>query len=917
MGMLVSLAFPLALLPCWLAMTVDPMLTSGVGSSLATASVSSRVVAIDSFASLTILRAGATLRNVRNDSLAPTCIRNEASKVREPRVMQDRLGVEFKKPFKPVGRPFALSLGLLSHFFLIGVSFGFSAEAVAAEHLKVFPESIVIDRPESSQQLLVMRTELERVWDVTREARVSIAEPRVARLDERGLLFPLADGVTELVVEQGGETVRVPVEVKRIADPVPVSFEHEVLPVLTKFRCNSGGCHGKAEGQAGFKLSLFGFDADADFDAVVLAGRGRRMMSSSPQRSLLLQKGSAAIPHGGGLKLPEGSPGYRRLTRWIAAGAPRHVDEERVITRIEVEPLEVRMDARGMQQLQVTAIDAQGERRCVTAEADFISNAPFVADVDSQGLVRASDVPGDAAILVRYQGHVAVSRLVLPRRLEPVARPAERNFIDRLVWDKLAALGVPPSALADDATFLRRAYLDVIGTLPTAAEARQFLDDPAPDKRERLVNQLLERPEYATYWAMKWSNLLRADKVKVTPQATVGLTRWLRRQFASNRPYDEMVREILTAQGAVQNESPVAFFKALDQPELAGRSISQLFLGVRIECAQCHHHPSERWSQDDYAGLVGFFTGVGTKRLPEGGEAIISKPGADAKHPRTGEPVAARVLGGEAADFAGIRDRRQVLATWVVGPDNPYFGKAIVNRLWAHYFGRGLVEPIDDLRETNPATNEPLLLALESHLREVRFDLKAFTRTLLAAQVYQLSSETSDGNREDRQHFSHAQPKAMPAEVLLDAVCQTTGVAEKFNGWPLGIRAIEVWDNRMPSYFFRIFGRPVRATVCECERSNEPSIAQALHLLNSPEIHDKIVHRSGTARRLADSSRTPDELIEEVYLTVLSRRPSPSELAVARLAFESDQPLMVEQRRESVEDVMWTLLNSKEFLYIH
>jgi hypothetical protein len=899
-------------------MNVDPMFLTGVGSSHLNATFgSSRALARTSSEEVTMLRAPATLRHRRNGSLAPTCTRNEASMVRAPRVIWDRLGHVFEKQCRPGGQPYGSRWALLLLGFSVWLGGGFFAGTLRAESLQVLPASIVIDRPESSQQVLVMRTESGRARDVTREARLSIAEPRLAQCDERGLLFPLADGVTELVVEQGGETVRVPVEVKRIADAVPVSFEHEVLPVLTKFRCNSGGCHGKAEGQAGFKLSLFGFDANADFDAVVLAGRGRRIMSSSPQRSLLLRKGSAAIPHGGGLKLPEGSPGYRRLTRWIAAGAPRHGEEERIIVRIEVEPREVRIDAQGTQQLQVTAIDAQGERRCVTAEADFISNAPFVADVDSQGLVQASDVPGDAAILVRYQGHVAVSRFVLPRRLEAVTRPAERNFIDRLVWDKLAALGVPPSAVADDATFMRRTYLDVIGTLPTAAEARQFLDDPAADKRERLVNQLLERPEYATYWAMKWSNLLRADKVKVTPQATVGLTRWLRRQFASNRPYDEMVREILTAQGAIQKESPVAFFKALDQPELAGRSVSQLFLGVRIECAQCHHHPSERWSQDDYAGLVGFFTGVGTKRLPEGGEAIIAKPGADAKHPRTGEPVAARVLGGEAADFSGIRDRRQVLAAWVVAPDNPFFAKAIVNRLWAHYFGRGLIEPIDDLRETNPATNEPLLLALESHLREVRFDLKAFTRTLLASQVYQLSSETSDENRDDRQHFSHAQPKAMPAEVLLDAVCQTTGVAEKFNGWPLGIRAIEVWDNRMPSYFFRVFGRPVRATVCECERSNEPSIAQALHLLNSPEIHDKIGHRKGTARRLADSSRTPDELIEEVYLTVLARRPSASEREVARLAFDSEQPLTSEQRRESVEDVMWTLLNSKEFLYIH
>lgn len=786
-----------------------------------------------------------------------------------------------------------------------------------AATLEISPSSIVIDRPESSPQVLVTLVEGSVRRDVTRDSQYVIAATDVARVDSSGLVTPLGDGATELVVRHGDQQQRVPLVVTRLADPVPVSFDHEVLPVLTKSRCNSGGCHGKAEGQAGFKLSLFGFDAAADYDAIVRAARGRRVMLASPERSLLLLKGTAQLPHGGGLKIELNSPGHRRLSRWLAAGAPRSTADERPVVAIEVEPTDVVLSAGGTQQLRVTSVDAQGARRCVTVETDFVSGAPYVASVDARGLLQASDVPGDAAILVRYQGHVAVTRVAVPRPTTVVARPSERNFVDRLAWDKLTKLGIQPSPVADDATYLRRVYLDVIGTLPTADEARRFLDDPAPDKRARLVDQLLERPEYAAYWAMKWSNLLRADKVKITPQATVGLTRWLRQQFATNRPYDAMVREILTAQGPVQSESPVAFFKAVDQPELASRSVSQLFLGVRIECAQCHHHPSERWGQDDYAGLVGFFTGVASKKLPEGSDAIIAKAGTDAKHPRTGELVAARTLGGKPADFAGVRDRRQVLAAWVIGPENPYFAKAIVNRLWAHYLGRGLVEPIDDLRATNPATNDRLFAALEAHLREVRFDLKAFTRTLLASNVYQLSSLANDSNRDDRQHFSHAQPKALPAEVLLDAICQTTGVSEKFNGWPEGVRSIDVWDNRMPSYFFRIFGRPVRATVCECERSNEPSISQALHLLNSPEINAKIGHRSGLARRLAESSRTPAELTEELYLTVLARRPSSTERELLSEAFGAPGSATAESRRQAVEDVLWTLLNSKEFLYSH
>ena len=598
--------------------------------------------------------------------------------------------------------------------------------------------------------------------------------------------------------------------------------------------------------------------------------------------------------------------------RWIAAGAPLHITDERRVIGIEVEPAQIVLTANGSQQLRVTAIDDVGGRRCATIEADYLSNATHICDANTRGLLQASDIPGEAAVLVRYLGHVAICRVVLPRPGSTFARPPEANFIDTHVWDKLTRLGIPPSDLIDDATFLRRAFLDVIGTLPTSTEARRFLSDPSADKRAKLVDALLDRSEYADYWAMKWSDLLKADKLKITPQGTVGLTRWLRKQFQTNRPYDEFVREILTIQGAVQGESPAAFFKSLDQPEVTSRAVSQLFLGVRIECAQCHHHPSERWSQDDYAGLAGFFTGTALKRLPDGTEAVVARVGPDAKHPRTGELIPARALGAQPADFTNVTDRRQVLAAWLTQPNNPFFARAIANRTWSHYFGRGLVDPIDDMRATNPASNEPLLTALESHLKEKHFDLKAFTRTLLASRAYQLGSATA-ANRDDRQHFSHARPKTMPAEVLLDAICQTTGVPEKFNGWPEGVRSIQVWDNRMPSYFFRIFGRPVRATVCECERSNEPSISQALYLLNSPEVNAKLGHRHGLARQWALSAKSDAEVIEEVYLNTLTRFPSPDELTLMQSALKATNT----DRQQAIEDMLWAVMNTKEFLYNH
>jgi len=788
-----------------------------------------------------------------------------------------------------------------------------AASAQSAAPLRSSPPAIELTQPEATQQVVVLRATEGRERDVTRLANLRVENPQVATVDREGLVQPLADGTTRLIIQSDGAETSLPITVKGLTQPAPLSFELDIEPILTKGRCNSGGCHGKAEGQNGFKLSLLGFDAEFDHDALTREARNRRLNTTDPARSLVVRKGAAEVPHGGGRKLEKESPQYRRLVRWIASGAPLQVEGERPVVQIEVDPPELTLTPGESRQLRVTAIDAQGGRKCVTIESDFLSNAGHVIEADPRGMVRASDIPGEAAILVRYQGLVSVCRVALPRPNPQFQRPAEKGFIDTLVWNKLQRLGIQPSPLVEDAGFLRRVTLDVIGTLPTAAEARAFLQDPDPNKRAKWIDSLLQRPEYADYWAMKWTDLLRADKTRITPQGTVGLSRWLHRQFAENRPYDQLVRDVLLVQGPVQSESPAGFYKALEKPEVAARSFSQLFLGVRIECAQCHHHPSEKWSQDDYAGLVGFFTGVSVKPLPEGTEAVVSRGGADAPHPRTGQPVAARPLGAPAPDLKVATDRRRPLAEWATAPDNPFLARAIANRLWAHYFGRGLVEPIDDLRATNPATNEPLLDALAQHLREVKYDLKAFTRTLLNSTVYQLSSETNDTNATDRQHFSHAVPKALPAEVLLDAVSQTTGIAEKFNGWPEGIRAIQVWDNRMPSYFFRIFGRPVRATVCECERSNEPSISQALHLMNSPEIHEKLTHRKGQARRLALGPLPPDQVAAELYLATLSRLPTETE----RPLIEETFAVHGSDRQAAVEDLLWALLNTKEFLYNH
>jgi hypothetical protein len=772
---------------------------------------------------------------------------------------------------------------------------------------QVQPPTILLDNPEASQQILAR----VRAFDVTRSVTYEVLEPQIVSVDSSGLVCAREDGRTTIVVRHGPDQARIAVEVTGVRQPPPVAFTTQILPLLTRAGCNGGGCHGKAEGKNGFKLSVFGFDPVADQEALVREDRGRRVLLSSPASSLMMLKATGQVAHGGGRRLEVGSLAYRRLLRWLHEGAG--YAEGPTVTGLEVEPGEQVLSFGGTQQLRVTAVDSAGRKRCVTVEAEYESNAAAIVGVDARGLVHAADVPGQAAILVRYLGHVAVCRVIVPRAGASFPRPPEANFVDRLAWDNLARLGIPAGDLADDATFLRRVFLDTIGTLPTAPEARSFLADRRPDKRARLIDQLLERPEYADYWAMRWSDLLRVDRDAVTPAGAVAVSRWLRKQFADNRPYDEFVRAILTARGGIEDESPTGLYKVLANPEDLSRSFSQLFLGIRIQCAQCHHHPSDRWGQDDYYALAGFFTGIGRKTLPGGGEAIFAKTGSDLKNPRTGKPAPTRPLGSTALDLVGTADRRAALARWMTSLDNPFFARAIANRLWAHYFGRGLVEPVDDLRATNPATNEALLEALARHLREVRYDLKAFQRTVLNSRLYQLGPASATAKNVDEQNFSHALPRAIPAEVLLDAICQATGVAEKFNGWPEGYRAIQVWDNRMPSYFFRIFGRPVRASVCECERSSEPSVAQALHLMNSEEIMSKIHDRRGTSRKLARSRLTAREIIDELYLGTLSRYPREEERTLMQRYFADAGA----DRQGAVEDVLWALLNSRSFVYNH
>ena len=799
------------------------------------------------------------------------------------------------------------------YLFLIVALVCASSSLAAESRLQVIPASVRLDRPEAIQQLLVMKGGNTTGLDVIRRCKFETTDPQIVEVDGDGRVVPKRDGRAAIVVRCDDEVVRVPVLVIGLGSPAPVSFCREVLPILTKSGCSSGGCHGKAEGQNGFRLSIFGFDAVADHNALVKEARGRRVSMAVPKQSLLLKKATGMTPHGGGAKIEVGSPWYRRIERWIAEGSQLDDEASQGVVAIDVYPERIQMTPNSEQQLLVTAVGSDGTRRCVTVEAEFDSNAKEIATADRDGKIRVSSNPGEAAILVRYLGHVGICRVTIPQTLATFRRPKENNFIDQAVWNKLEQLGIQPGQLTDDAAFLRRVHLDTIGCLPAPDEVRRFIADSSPDKREQLIDQLLERSEYADFWAMKWADILRVDKAIVKPQGAVAMTRWLRDQFHHNTPYDQFAREIVTAKGNTLAEGPASFYEVHKDPEMLGRSISQIFLGVRIECAQCHHHPFERWGQADYYAFAGFFTGVQRKAAASGGRKIYSRGGVNLKHPQTGVELLPVGLGAKEVALDGVEDRREVLSQWMTSPENPFFARMIVNRIWSHYFGRGLVEPIDDLRATNPATNEPLLEALADHLVAQRYDLKAFTRSILNSNAYQLDSVPNQSNQTDSQNFSHAAWKPMPAEVLLDAICQATGVPEQFNGWPVGYRAIQIWDNRMPSYFFRVFGRPQRVSVCECERGNEPSIAQALHLMNSPESVRKIRHRDGLAARLAASERSSTQIIEEIYLAALCRLPTEAEQTLMQQAFQ--EPGLT--RREASEDVLWTLLNTREFVYNH
>lgn len=708
-----------------------------------------------------------------------------------------------------------------------------------------------------------------------------------------------------------------------------LNFVHDVIPILTKAHCNAGACHAKADvGQRGFRLSLLGFEPQDDYEHIVKEAKGRRVFPNAPEQSLLLLKATNQVPHGGGVKLKPGSKSYETLVKWIGQGMPYAEEDDPELIGIEIEPERMTMPKETEQQLKVIANYSNGTKREVTELALFEANNEALATVGETGMVETRDLPGKVAVMVRYSGQVSVFNVSIPLGAPVTDLPDPANFVDELVFANLEEIGIPPSPVCDDATFLRRVTLDLAGRLPSPEEATAFLADTSPDKRDRVVDTLLDSPDYADYFANKWAALLknrRESKADIT--ANFAFHSWVRDSLLQNKPYDQFVREILAATGTIVENPPVAWYKRVKQPTAQLEDVAQLFLGVRMQCAQCHHHPFERWSQRDYYSLAAFFSQVGRKPTAIAGEDLIFHKRGTAQfvNKKTAQPVKPAGLGGPALEIAPDDDPRLQLADWMAEEDNPFFAKVLVNRYWKHFFKVGLVEPEDDLRDTNPATNPELLSALAQHFIDSGFDLKEAIRVMVRSKTYQLSAEPNEHNAVDRQNFSRFYPKRLQAEVLLDSIDLFTGATTSFADLPMGTRAVALPDNSYnSSAFLKVFGRPDAASVCECERVQSSSLAQSLHLMNSSEVKGKLATANGRAATLSKLEGEVSEGIHELYLVAFSRPPTGEELSIAEDFLSKERtdangkPLAVATaKRQAYEDLIWALMNTKEFLYNH
>ena len=715
-----------------------------------------------------------------------------------------------------------------------------------------------------------------------------------------------------------------------------ITFRNDVLPVLSKAGCNSGGCHGALAGKGGFKLSLFGYNPEADHLTITRESRGRRIDLANPGASLFLTKPTTALKHKGGKRFDVDSEEYRILAAWIAEGAPGPQSNDARMTQLTVTPEENAVKLGQGLQLIVRAKFSDGKERDVTRWAKFTSADETVASVDANGKVTVIG-PGEGAITAWYSSRIVIARLTSPYSnaipAEVFARAPRANLIDDLVLAQLQRLNLKPSPPASDATFIRRASLDTIGRLPTPEEVNAFVTDTATDKHTRLAERLLNAPEFVDYWTYKWSDVLLVSGAKLRPEAVKAYYGWIRKRVAENTPWDKFVREVVTARGSSLEDGESNFYAVHQDPESMAENVSQAFLSLSINCARCHNHPLEKWTNDQYYQFANLFSRVrakgwgGDSRSGDGRRTLYVEPHGDLIQPRTGKPQPPAPLDAAAIPAEDTRDRRDILAGWLTAPDNPYFSRAIVNRVWANFLGVGLVESVDDLRVSNPASNEKLFAALAAFTIEKRYDLRELMRLILTSYTYRRSSEPLPENRDDRRHYSRFFPRRLSAEVLSDAIADITGVRDKYSELSLNdgsteavslytntTRAVQLYDSKVKNYFLKTFGRNEREITCECERSNQPSLVQVLHLSNGSTINDKLAAKDGRLAKILAKEPQPEELIRDAWMLCLSRPPSSGELEQFKALLHDAS---AEEQRQVAEDLYWALLTSREFLFQH
>lgn len=818
---------------------------------------------------------------------------------------------------------FEKALGTVNRFILstlVTASVLFAGPAARADQAKlervdVYPPDVNLFTSRDRQTVAVQAFYSDGTTrDVTEQAKYTFANQDLIRF-ENWTVLPKADGTTEMIVEFEGHTIKRPIQVKDAAKDRPISFKLDVMPVFMKAGCNTGSCHGAARGKDGFRLSLFGFDPNGDYYRLTREVATRRINLAVPEESLLVQKSVGAVPHTGGKRFEPDSELCATMIRWLEAGAPQDPAELPRPVSLELYPKQFVLEGKGStQRLVVRAKYSDGTDRDVTSVTDFITNNERTAAISPEGIVTAGE-RGEAFVMARFETHNVGSQvLVIPKDLQfTFPDVPENNYVDTHINNKLKKLRIAPSELCTDEEFLRRAFLDVIGLLPNREDYERFMADSDPKKREKLIDELLGRKEFVELWVMKWAELLQIRSSQtVSYKSTLLYYNWLSEQIANNVPMNEMVQNLLASSGGTFTNPATNYYQGETDTLKVAENVAQVFMGMRIQCAQCHNHPFDRWTMDDYYGFAAFFAQIGRKQAEDPREIVVFNRGSgEVRHLVDNRVMAPKFLGGDTPDVKG-KDRREVLAKWLASPDNPYFAKNLANIVWAHFFGRGIIHEVDDVRISNPPVNPELLDALAEKFTSYNYDFRKLVRDICTSRTYQLSTKKNETNKDDETNFAHGNIRRIRAEILLDIISQVTGTKNKFPGLPLGARAVQIADGNISTYFLTTFGRATRETVCSCEVKMEPNLSQALHLLNGPTTTQNV--STGTVvKDLLAAKKSPVEIIEELYIRCYSRKPTEQEIA----QFNELLKQAPDATQQTIEDIFWALLNSKEFIFNH